>query len=71
MAEQIERLPRAFLEEMEGLLGEEEMAQYLASFDREWNRGLRVNEKKISGETFFQRHQGMHGLKKVPWIGNG
>lgn len=63
------RLPEAFLEEMERLLGAEEFVQYLESFGREWNRGLRVNERKISGEEFCKRCPGE--LKKVSWIGNG
>lgn len=63
------QLPEAFLAEMERLLGAEEFGQYLESFREEWNRGLRVNERKISPEEFCRRCS--QKLDKVAWIPNG
>lgn len=63
------KLPEAFLAEMERLLGAKEYGQYLASFGKKWNRGLRVNVRKISGEEFCRRCP--QTLNKVPWISHG
>lgn len=64
-----ERLPEEFMERMRELLGEEEMARYLASFDEERVYGLRVNTLKITPEEFASRTS--MELESVPWIPNG
>ena len=64
-----ERLPEEFIVRMKKLLGEEEMAQYLASFDEERVYGLRVNTLKITPEEFASRTS--MKLEAVPWIPNG
>ena len=61
-------LPKAFLQTMEKLLGEE-YEPFLEGFDGRRQFGLRVNTSKISLEE-FERIAPFH-LKKVPWISNG
>ena len=45
-------LPEAFVQRMKQLLGEEEYAQYEASFQQPSERAFRVNTEKISVEDF-------------------
>lgn len=65
-------LPQPFLNEMNHLLGSD-CASYLESFDRPWNRGLRVNERKLSSEAFVSLAERTcrQTLEAVPWISNG
>lgn len=63
------KLSEAYLERMKELLGEEELTQYIKSFDREPQYGLRVNPLKTPPENFLS----MAGfpLSPVPWIPEG
>ncbi|MDO5415762.1 MAG: RsmB/NOP family class I SAM-dependent RNA methyltransferase [Lachnospiraceae bacterium] len=61
-------LPQKFLDEMQELLGEAYPA-YLASFEESWNRGLRVNERKLDAGRFCAVSG--RELEPVPWISNG
>ena len=61
-------LPKAFLQTMEKLLGEE-YEPFLEGFDGRRQFGLRVNTSKISLEE-FERIAPFH-LTKIPWISNG
>lgn len=62
------QLPNEFLQEMESLLGEE-YGQYLDSFDRPRNYGLRVNTLKWTPEECEKRLP--WPLEPVPWTENG
>ena len=61
-------LPIEFEEKMKKLLGEE-YEDFLASYDRPRNFGLRVNVDKISPEE-FEKIAPFH-LTKIPWTKNG
>ena len=61
-------LPQEFLNKMKTLLGAE-YEEFLASYDRPRNFGLRVNVGKISPEE-FQKLAPFH-LQPVPWTENG
>jgi NOL1/NOP2/sun family putative RNA methylase len=63
------RLSAEYLENMKALLGEEEFNQYINSFDEERVYGLRINESKITKETFEK--QSALNLTPIPWIPNG
>ncbi len=64
------RLPTTFIENMRRLLGEEELKEYLASFEKPRFSGLRVNTAKISVEK-FKRISPFRSLRQVPWTPNG
>ena len=59
-------LPEAFVEKMQGLLGEE-AAEFFESYDRERSFGLRINPLKISGEL----PEFLRGLENIPWSEEG
>ena len=61
-------LPREFEIKMKKLLGAE-YEEFLASYDRPRNFGLRVNVDKISTEEFEEKAP-FH-LTKIPWTENG
>lgn len=61
-------LPREFEIKMKKLLGTE-YEEFLASYDRPRNFGLRVNVDKISTEE-FEKKAPFH-LTKIPWTENG
>ena len=61
-------LPYEYTKRMEALLGSE-YDDYLASFEKPWSRGLRVNEKKIAAGAFPALCG--RSLRPVPWIRNG
>lgn len=61
-------LPREFEIKMKKLLGAE-YEEFLASYDRPRNFGLRVNVDKISTEE-FEKKAPFH-LTKIPWTENG
>ena len=60
-------LPREFEIKMKKLLGAE-YEEFLASYDRPRNFGLRVNVDKISTEE-FEKKAPFH-LTKTPWTEN-
>lgn len=62
-------LPIDFLDRMKQMLGEEEFASFLSSYDTEKYQGLRVNPLKGSKEELL----GKTGwdLTAVPWTGEG
>lgn len=63
-----QKLPKAFLQEMEALLGEEYPA-FLASYDKPAHAGLRINTLK--GEVSLIKEKLPFSLKEIPWISNG
>lgn len=62
-------LPESYVNRMRELLGEEEFADYMKSFEEKNFRGLRVNTLKISTEEFEKISP--FALKKIPWTDNG
>ena len=62
-------LPESYVNRMKELLGEEEFAAYMQSFEEKNYRGLRVNTLKISTEEFEKISP--FALKKIPWTDNG
>ncbi len=64
-----EKLPQAFLQDLERLLGTEEYREYLASFSRSPYLGLRVNTGKLSPDTLVSLCR--EALEPIPWISNG
>lgn len=65
-------LPHQYEEQMKGLLGEE-YPDYLASLERLPDKGLRVNENKISVSDFLNlwSRMSLPELEQIPWIHNG
>lgn len=64
-------LPAAFLQRMEGMLGER-YEDFLRSFSLgERYHGLRVNPLKLSAPDFLQRHGALFHLSPVPWAPTG
>lgn len=61
-------LPVDFTEKMKGILGNE-YGEFIKSYEKPRNFGLRVNTAKISPEE-FQRLAPFH-LRKIPWVENG
>ena len=61
-------LPKAFIEEMKELLGEEYPA-YLATYERPVRQGLRINLQKLTQEKWEALDP--FGCEPVPWIQNG
>lgn len=61
-------LPSAFLERMQGMLGEE-FEEFLGSFTKARTFGLRVNTSKISCEEFERICP--FPITRIPWIPNG
>ena len=61
-------LPKAFIEEMKELLGEEYPA-YLATYERSVRQGLRINLRKLTQEKWEALDP--FGCEPVPWIQNG
>ena len=62
-------LPDKYINSMRELLGNEELSEYLDSFEKPRIYGLRVNTSKISPEDFIKISP--FNLKKIPWIPNG
>ena len=63
------KLPEKYINSMKELIGDKELSDYLASFDKPRQYGLRVNTAKISVEDFLAVSP--FKLKPVPWIPNG
>lgn len=63
------KLSQAFLERMKSMLPEKEYQEFLESYDRPRQYGLRVNTDKISCEEFEKIAP--FEIKKIPWIANG
>ncbi len=63
------RLPERYLEEIRGLLGEDEFEAYLRCFEEPRLYGLRVNTTKISVEDFLRICP--FDLERIPWTDNG
>lgn len=72
MKDQVEEigLPEAFLEKMEGLLGEE-YESFLESYGMERARGLRLNPLKVKHEEDRRALISRFGLRKIPWAEEG
>lgn len=64
----VKMLPKAFLTEMEQLLGTE-YDQYIKSYEETWKPGLRVNTLKLSSEAFSAISPWR--LEPVPWTKKG
>ncbi len=65
------KLPSSFLDELTGLLGEEETGRYLAAMEKPYEQGLRVNTLKCTPGELRARMAG-EGLEEyVPWCENG
>jgi len=62
------KLPSTYIDEMTQLLGLE-MPEFLASFEKSPQLGLRVNTTKISLEEFEKTAP--FPVKRIPWIPNG
>ncbi len=63
------QLPEEFKKRMEMLLGEEEYALFLKSYEREVHQALRINTGKISVENFLRISP--FTLQPVPWAMEG
>lgn len=63
------RLPDKYINSMQKLLGEAELAKYLASFEEPRLYGLRVNTLKITPKEFLRISP--FELEPIPWISNG
>jgi len=63
------KLPSAFLDKMNKLLGENEFRELMNSYDRPRYYGLRVNTLKISVEDFLKISP--FELEPVPWTTDG
>lgn len=64
------RLPVAFLERMQALLGAE-AEEFEASYEKERSQGLRFNTQKGNLAEEISRYQERFGLKQVPWCREG
>lgn len=62
-------LPEAFEKRMREMLGDEEFGEYLESFHRERQYGLRINPRKITGEE-LAAGTSFH-LSPIPWTNLG
>ena len=60
------QFPEKFQERMQQMLGEEEYAEFLKSYDLPFHNGLRINTWKTKPQELLQR-MGVD-LKQVPWI---
>jgi NOL1/NOP2/sun family putative RNA methylase len=63
------KLPVEFLNKMNALLGDEEYAEFLESYNKPRHYGLRVNTLKISVEEFLEISP--FSLEGVPWARDG
>lgn len=63
------RLPEDFRNRMKNMLGEEEYEQFLSSYDRPREYGLRVNRLKCGTEEFAGLVPWK--LDPIPWVENG
>ncbi len=63
------KLPSEFLNKMESLLGEDEYAEFLKSYEEPRYYGLRVNTLKISVEEFLKISP--FKLEPIPWTKDG
>ncbi len=70
MSGEVIRLPQAFLDKMERLLGEEYGA-FLDSYDDERAQGLRFNPLKGDTDVMAAEYGGRFGLAPVPWCQGG
>ena len=63
------QFPEKFQERMQQMLGEEEYAEFLKSYDLPFHNGLRINTWKTNPQELLQR-MGVN-LKQVPWNETG
>ena len=63
------QFPEKFQERMQQMLGEEEYAEFLKSYDLPFHNGLRINTWKTNPKELLQR-MGVD-LKQVPWNETG
>ena len=63
------QFPEKFQERMQQMLGDEEYAEFLKSYDLPFHNGLRINTWKIKPQELLQR-MGVD-LKQVPWNETG
>ena len=63
------QFPEKFQERMQQMLGEEEYAEFLKSYDLPFHNGLRINTWKTKPQELLQR-MGVD-LKQVPWNETG
>ena len=63
------QFPEKFQERMQQMLGDEEYAEFLKSYDLPFHNGLRINTWKTKPQELLQR-MGV-GLKQVPWNETG
>lgn len=61
-------LPDNFINEIKSLL-KDEYIEFLKSYEKKYNCGLRVNTLKINPSEFMKRTP--FEIKPVPWLGNG
>ncbi len=64
-----EKLPQAFVERMQGMLGDE-FRQFLESYDNERRQALRINTAKISIEDYMKISP-FNLVAEVPWAEAG
>lgn len=62
------QLPEDFLDSMKELL-QDEYDEYIASFEKEYCQGIRVNTSKISVDDFLELVP--FELEPIPWVKNG
>ena len=65
------KLPASFIDELTGLLGEEDTARYLASMEQPYEQGLRANTLKCTPEELRSRLAEEGLQESVPWCENG
>ena len=63
------QFPEKFQERMQQMLGEEEYAEFLKSYDLPFHNGLRINTWKTKPQELLQR-MGVD-LKQAPWNETG
>lgn len=63
------QFPEKFQERMQQMLGDEEYAEFLKSYDLPFHNGLRINTWKTKPQELLQR-MGVD-LKQVPWNETG
>ena len=63
------QFPEKFQERMQQMLGDEEYAEFLKSYDLPFHNGLRINTWKTKPQELLQRMG--EDLKQVPWNETG
>lgn len=63
-------LPIEFIKEMKELLNVKEYNMFIDSFNKQSEKGIRVNTQKISVEKFLKLNDSMP-LEKIPYLDNG